>query len=57
MFVLGLTGYTVIVVLDAFDVVFEPVDDEVVFDVIVLFAVVTVLLAVIVVLLAVSFVA
>lgn len=46
-----------IVVLDAFDVVFEPVDDEVVFDVIVLFAVVTVLLAVIVVLLAVSFVA
>jgi hypothetical protein len=57
VFVLGLTGYTVIVVLDAFDVVFGPVDDEVVFDVIVLLEVVMLLLAVIVVLLAVSFVA
>jgi len=47
----------VIVVLDAFDVVLEPVDDEVVFDVIVLLEVVMLLLAVIVVLLAVSFVA
>jgi hypothetical protein len=36
VFVLGLTGLTIIVVLDAFDVVFEPVDDEVVFNVIVL---------------------
>lgn len=46
-----------IVVFDAFEVVFKPVDDEIVFDVIVLFEVVIVLLALVVVLLVVSFVA